>query len=285
MNRNLSYRSGGTAAGVVELAAAMRMFYTQTIGSPDLLFTTLLSSAREAINLTTASAARGEPDSRPSGLPSEIYLAGTLLCDGSFAPVRIAPDCTNYYTLNLVKGYIQLRTEVCTMTAGRSCLFGVTLQGSILGGDFLLLNTNTKSLLATIAEELLQKPNFFREELPRLAGQVGSQQVQGVEESSSLVDQAIELRVVIPLKTGPHGLVVKKSKAANQAEVFSVETGKPIGAVGLGCLRRLIQAGSSRMKTSSFLNGASTLSCFLELLPIIIQGSDAPPNPEPTAGT
>jgi hypothetical protein len=258
----------------VELAATMRVFYTQTIGSPDVLFMVLLASAREAYALTGALAPHAGQDQRAPGLLAEVYLAGTLLCDVSFVPARVSPDCGHHYTLNLVKDEIQLKTEVYGVSAGRSCLFGVTLKGSIRGSEFAILNTTTKALLASVPEEVVRKPNFFRDELPRLACQTGPQQREGAGESHPLIDQAIELHVVIPLRAGSYALVIKKSKAANQAEVCSAETGNSLGTVGLGCLQRLIQAGLNRMKTSSPSCTDGNLSCFLELLPVIIQGSD-----------
>jgi hypothetical protein len=79
MDRSQGYRLRSTASAVVELASTMRMFYTPSIGSPDVLFTVLLASAREAYAVTTASAARGERDGWATGLLAEIYLAGSLL--------------------------------------------------------------------------------------------------------------------------------------------------------------------------------------------------------------
>jgi hypothetical protein len=182
-----------------------------------------------------------------------------------------------------VKDEIQLRTEVYGVTAGRSCLFGVTLKGSIRGSEFALLNTSTKAVLANVVEDPVKKPNFFRDELPRLACQGGYPLRESLEETNPLIDQAIELRGVIPLSGGSYPLVIKKSKATNQAEVYSAKTGNTLGAVGLGCLRRLIQAGVNRMKTPSPSCANGNLSCFLELLPVIIQASDTPASPEPTA--
>lgn len=282
MGRDQSYRSRSTAAAAVELASTMRMFYTPTIGAPDVLFMVLLSSAREAYAVTGASAARAERDSRATGLLAEIYLAGSLLCDVSFVPTRVSPDCGHSYTLNLVKDEIQLKTEVYGVTAGRSCLFGVTLKGSILGSEFVLLNSSTKYLLANVPEEVVKKPNFFRDELPRLACQAEPQQGEGTEESRALIDQAVELHVVIPLNGGSNALVIKKSKATNHAAVYSAETGNIIGKVGLGCLQRITRAGLNRMKPSSPPSADGHMSCFLELLPVVIQGSDTPANPEPT---
>lgn len=274
MDHSQSYRSGSTSAAVVELAATTRMFYTRTIGSPDVLFTVLLASAREAYAITGASAPHAERDNRAPGLVAEIYLAGSLLCDASFVTARVPPDCGHHYTLDLVKREIQLSTQVCGVTAGGISLFGVTLKGSILGSEFVLLNTNTKSLLANVPEDVIKKPDFFRDELPRLACQPGLHQGERVEESRVLIDRAIELRVVIPLMAGSHSLVIKKSKAATQAEVCSAETGSPIGAVGLGCLQRLIRAGLNRTETSSPRRADGNLSCLLELLPVIIEGSN-----------
>jgi hypothetical protein len=230
----------------------------------------LLASAREAYAMTHASAPHPEQDDRAQGLAAEIYLAGSLLCDASFVPARVPPDCEHHYTLDLVKQEMQLSTRVCGVTAGRISLFGVTLKGPILGSEFVLLNTSTKALLANIPEDTIKKPAFFRDELPRLACQPGSRQGEARDESHALIDQAVELEVVIPLMGGSCALVIKKKKAASRAEVYSAETGKPIGSVGLGCLQRMIRAGLNQTKASpDRLDG--NLSCFLDLLPVVIR--------------
>jgi hypothetical protein len=271
MDRSQVYRSGSTAAAVVELAATMRMFYTRTIGSPDVLFMVLLASAREAYAVTGSSAPHPQRDNRAQGLAAEIYLAGSLLCDASFVPARVPPDCEHHYTLDLVKQEMQLSTRVCGVTAGRISLFGVTLKGPIVSGEFVLLNTSTKALLANVPEEAIKKPDFFRDELPRLACQPEPDPGQGRDESHALIDQAVELQVVIPLIGGSCAFVVKKNKAASRAEVCSAETGNPIGSVGLGCLQRIIRAGLNQANTSSPRRPDGNSSCFLELLPIVIR--------------
>lgn len=270
MDRSPIYRSGSTSAAVVELASTMRMFYTRTIGSPDVLFMVLLASAREAYAITGASASHPERENRAQGFAAEIYLAGSLLCDASFVPARVPPGCEHHYTLDLVNQEIRLSTRVCGVTSGRISLFGVTLKGPILGNEFVLINTNTKALLANVLEDVIKKPDFFRDELPRLACHSEPQQGEGGEESQALIDRAVELHVVIPLMGGSCALVVKKNKAASRAEVYSAEKGSAIGSVGLGCLQRLIRAGRNRVNTSSPRRPNDTLSCFLELLPVVI---------------
>ena len=86
-----------------------------------------------------------------------------------------------------------------------------------------------------------------------------------------MVDQALELRVVIPFKDGPCELLVKKSKAAQRAQVCSGETRSPIGSVGLGCLQRLIRATLNQANASSPPRGDGNMNCFLQLLPVILQ--------------
>jgi len=282
MDRSRTYRSKSTAAAVVQLGATRRMFYTSTMGSPDVLFMVLLTSAREAYAITGASSSSAARDDRATGLQAEIYLAGSLLCDESFIPARVSPDCGHYYALDLVKNRIELRTQVYGSTVGRSCLFGVTLKGSVLGTEFVLLNTSTGSLLANIVEDVIREPTFFRDELPRLAYQVETQQGEATEESRTLVDQALELQVVIPMEGKSSSLTIKKRKAANHAEVYSAETGDLIGNVTLGCLQRMIRAALSQLKASPPSRVSGHMSCFLEILNVVIKGSNLSAGPEPT---
>jgi len=109
------------------------------------------------------------------------------------------------------------------------------------------------------------------DELPRLACQPEPRPAEGPEEPYALVDQALELRVVIPFKDGPCELLVKKSNAAQRAQVCSGETGSPIGSVGLGCLQRLIRATQNQANASSPPRGDCNMNCFLQLLPVILQ--------------
>ena len=112
------------------------------------------------------------------------------------------------------------------------------------------------------------------DEFPRLACPPGPQQGGVFENPQALMGQGIELHLVIPTKDVSHAFAVKKGKSANPAEVYSAETGNVVGTLGLGCLRRLIRAGLNRMKTSSPCRTDGHLSCFLDLLPIILQESE-----------
>jgi hypothetical protein len=273
MERDYCYASRNTSAGVVELGTTVRMFYTSTSGSPDMLFVVLLASAREAYAITSSFSRQAHADERATGLVAETYLAGLLLRDANFVPARVSPDCGHHYFLDLVKGEIRLKTEVYAVAGGRTSLFNVTLKGPIVGNEFEVLNTNSQSLLAHASEDDVKKPNFFRDDLPRLGCQPGPQQGHGFEESQALIDQVIELHVVIPIVGVSHAFVIKKDKSANQAEVYSAETGNSIGKLGLGCLRRLIRAGLNRMKTASPHRTDGNLNCFLDLLPVIIKGN------------
>jgi hypothetical protein len=276
MEHGYCSRSGDISAGVVELGTTMRMFYTSTNGSPDMLFTVLLASAREAYAITSPFSQENQADERATGLVAETYLAGLLLRDANFVPARVSPDCGHHYFLDLVKGEMHLKTEVYAVTGGRTCLFSVTLKGQIRGNMFEVLNTHSQCLLAHASEDNIKKPNFFRDQLPRLACQSGSQRGGLLEDCQSLIDHAVELRVAIPLEGVSHVFVVKKGKAAGQAEVYSAETGKLIGALALSCLRHLIRVGLNQMKVSSPYGTDNNLTCFLNLLPITILGNETP---------
>jgi hypothetical protein len=273
MDRDYCYASKNTSAGVIELGTTLRMFHTSTSGSPDMLFMVLLASAREAYVITSAVSHHAHSDERAVGLAAETCLAGLLLRNASFVPARVSPDCGHHYSLDLVKGEIRLKTEVYAATSGRTSLFNVTLKGPIAGSDFEVLNTNSQSLLAHASEEGIRKPDFFRDDLPRLACQSAPARGVASEDVRSLRDQMIESQVVIPMVGTSHAFVIKKGKAANQAEVHSAETGKTVGILGLGRLRRLIRAGLNRTKASLSRCTGEDFSCFLDLLPVIIQGS------------
>lgn len=280
MDRFQSHVSRGIAAAVVELRATRRMFYTSTVGSPDVLFMVLMAGAREAFAITGGSTEHAGRDERAAGLVAETYLAGSLLCDESFVPARISSDCGHYYALNLVKDEIQLKTQVYATTPGRTCLFGVTLTGSVLGSEFVLLNSTTGLLLANVTEDAIKASNFFRDELPRLACQPAPRQGEEKEEAHALVDQALELQVSIPINGRSSLLMIKKKKAAEHAGVYSAETGTAIGRVGLGCLQRLIRAAMNQVNGQAPLSAGTNLSCFMEILSVTIKGGIKSEDPE-----
>jgi hypothetical protein len=273
MDRDYCHASKNTSAGVIELGTTLRMFYASTSGSPDMLFMVLLASAREAYLITSAVSHHAHSDERAVGLAAETYPAGLLLRDANFVPARVPPDCGHHYSLDLVKGEICLKTEVYAATSGCTSLFNVTLKKAISGSDFEVLNTNSQSLLAHASEKDIKKRDFFQDDLPRLACQSAPPRGVAAEDVRALMDQMIELQVVIPTVGTPHAFVIKKGKAANQAEVHSAETGKTVGMLGLGCLRRLVRAGLNRSKASPFRCNGEDFTCFLDLLPVIIQGS------------
>jgi len=107
------------------------MFYTSTSGSPDMLFTVLLASAREAWGITSAVSQHAQADERATGLAAETYLAGLLLRDASFVPARVSPACGHHYSLDFVKGEMRLKTEVYAVTGGRTSPLSVTLKESV----------------------------------------------------------------------------------------------------------------------------------------------------------
>jgi len=50
----------------------------------------------------------------------------------------------------------------------------------------------------------------------------------------------------------------------------------PLGTLGLGCLRHLIRAAVNRMRISPPYCADGNLSCFLDILPVIVEGSKPP---------
>ncbi|MCH8267469.1 MAG: hypothetical protein O7A06_14230 [Acidobacteria bacterium] len=163
-NNNRSNFNTDTA-GVVEIANIRRAFYTPTYGTPDLLFSWLLNSARDALEFTGGGQhQKKETVGHKPSHPPEMYMAGLLLCDENFIPAAVLKTYDHHYKLDFIAGTIQLRTQLYAVAQKSASFF----EGRILESTFVARHAVTDRVLVQISEEEIQKPNFFGLELPFL---------------------------------------------------------------------------------------------------------------------
>ena len=201
MQSSPSRVSDTNLAGVVEISNMPRMFYTAAYGAPDMLFFTMLTSARESY-AATARGALQQQEAGPlkPGFCAETYMAGLLLRDQNFVPARVLRNYAHHYTLDFDAGAIYLRTELYAVQQQSTSLFSVKLGGHILESTFVVRDAATDRVLTQVSEEELLKPNFFTHELPFLS--YHARLDPGLAASggtASLVDQDFQLQLGVTL--------------------------------------------------------------------------------------
>ncbi len=237
------YGMGSDAsAGVIEIGTIPRMFYTPAYGSPDILFHSLLTNAREAFAVAATIVQQQEKPPKDIGFHAATYMAGVLLRDENLVPARVQSSGAHLYTLDFLADTIQLRTEIYAVQQRSSALFSVKIEGRIKESAFVVRHAVTDRVLVQVSEEEIQKPNFFTDELPFLCYQV--QQDPGLAASvgtAALVDQSLELRLSIPLAGEARTILVQKGKGELQGQVRDAKTGQSICVLPLDSLNNLGQ--------------------------------------------
>ena len=228
-------------AGVVEISNMPRMFYTAAYGAPDMLFFTMLTSARESY-AATARGALQQQEAGPlkPGFCAETYMAGLLLRDQNFVPARVLRNYAHHYTLDFDAGAIYLRTELYAVQQQSTSLFSVKLGGHILESTFVVRDAATDRVLTQVSEEELLKPNFFTHELPFLS--YHARLDPGLAASggtASLVDQDFQLQLGVTLGNTVKSMLVHKDKGELKVRVRDEETGQPLCVLPLECLNNL----------------------------------------------
>ena len=241
MRSSSSRVSDTESAGVVEISNMPRMFYTPSFGAPDMLFCTLLTSAREAYAATASGAVQQQgATSLEPGFYAETYMSGLLLRDQNFVPARVLRNYAHHYILDFGAGVIYLRTELYAVQQQSTSLFSVKLGEHILENTFVVRDVTTDRVLAQVSEEELSKPNFFSRELPFLS--YHARVDPGLTASggtASLVDQDFQLQLGVPLGNGIKSMLVHKDKGDLKVQVRDAETGQSLCFLPLECLNNL----------------------------------------------
>lgn len=235
MDIGYSNSSRAETAGVVEIGKIPKMFYTPAYGAPDVLFCSLLSSAREAYQVTATGGCTGDP--RHAGHFAETYMAGVLLRDENFVPARVLRNYAHHYQLDFIAGIFRLRTELFAVQARSTSLFGVKLEGLILGQEFIVRDAVTQKILVKATEEQIQRPDFFSRELPLVACEA-QRAPGGAPEASAMVDDALDLLLTVSSTPEARRVVkVAKDKGDLQAIVSDPETGEVLCKMTLESLK------------------------------------------------
>ena len=228
-------------AGAVEIVNVRRSFYTSSFGSPDLLFTWLLSNARDAFRVAASSSVSGINSTRSSpNRSAELYMAGLLLCDGKFMPANLQTTYDHYYQLDFQNSAIQLRTQVYAVGHHSASFFTIRIDGGILESTFVARHSVTNRILARISEEEMRKADFFNRELPFICSQSQlDPNLVGLAESADLEDHAFELRFQVDVDDTLKTLALVKKKGAGEGLPEDPETGEVLFKVPLSSFKNI----------------------------------------------
>jgi len=161
----------------VEIVSIPCHFHASKYDLLEQLFMPLLCSAQQANDLMGVRA-RGDR----SALEAAAYMAGELLRDRSFAPVRsLSTGASNLYLLDFVADQFQVESTVFSSGAGKGALFRVSVRGRIRGDKFQVFDPVTNNQLFSFTRTEADKPDFFAREFPLLVqlarNRVGVEQI------------------------------------------------------------------------------------------------------------
>ncbi|HTZ96955.1 MAG TPA: hypothetical protein VMB18_11190 [Terriglobales bacterium] len=196
----------------VEIVSIPCHFHASKYDQLEQLFLPLLSGAQQASDLMGVRA-RGDR----SALEAAAYMAGELLRDRSFAPVRsLSSGAANLYLLDFVANSFQVDTTVFSSGAGNEALFRVRIKGNIRGDKFEVSDPSTNHLLFSFGKAEADRANFFSHDFPSLAHE-SRKELTAASERRNTAAEVIDLVLGIPVSGTV--LTVRVQKANSSVEV------------------------------------------------------------------
>jgi len=183
------------------------------------LFLPLLSAAQQANDILGVRTGGAE-----SALHAAAHLAGELLRDASFSPVRsLSVNAANAYLIDFGENSFQVETSVSTRDERRASLFRVKVMGAIRGDKFIVADPVTKSSLFSFTKFEANKPDFFSSEFPFIAHESRQNPAMFAGDNSAMIHGVVDLVLGIPV--GMETITVRVHK---QSDTHSVEVKNPI---------------------------------------------------------
>jgi hypothetical protein len=201
----------------VEIASIPYHFHASKFDLLEQLFVPLLSSAQQASDLMGIRV-RGDR----SALEAAAYMAGELLRDRSFAPVRsLSTGASNLYLLDFAADHFHVETTVFTSGAGKEALFRVRVKGRIRGDRFQVFDPATDNVLFSFTRFEADKPDFFAREFPLLASESRRDPEFFKERGITVTPEIIDLMLGVPVSGTVMTIRVQKTASGSSLEVKS----------------------------------------------------------------
>jgi len=239
-----------TSSTTVDIVSVPWHFLAMKYDQLDQLFLPLLSSAQQANDILALRTGGAE-----SALNAAAHLAGELLRDVSFSPVRtMSVNAANAYLIDFGENSFQVETSVSTRDERRSSLFRVKVMGAIRGDKFLVTDPVTKSSLFSFTKFEANKSDFFTKEFPFIAHESRQDLAMFGGDNSTMVHGVVDLVLGIPV--GEETVTVRVHK---QSETLSVEVKNPVTnetvmslpIASLGNIAKLVESIAQHLTTNA----------------------------------
>ena len=172
-----------TSSTTVDIVSIPWHFHAVKYDHLDQLFLPLLSSAQQANDILGVRTGGAE-----SALNAAAHLAGELLRDVSFAPVRsMTVNAANAYLVDFGENSFQVEASISAQDGHRSSLFRVKIMGAIRGDKFMVADPVTKASLFSFTRFEANKPEFFSSEFPFIAHESRNNPAMFAGDNSAMV--------------------------------------------------------------------------------------------------
>jgi len=230
-----------TSSTTVDIVSIPWHFHAVKYDELDQLFLPLLSSAQQANDILAVRAGGAQ-----SALHAAAHLAGELLRDVSFTPVRsLSVNAANAYLIDFEENSFQVETSVNTRDARSSSLFRVKVMGAIRGDKFIVADPVTKTSLFSFTRFEANKPEFFTSEFPFIAHESRSNPAMFAGDNSAMVHGLIDLVLGVPVGEETITVRVYKQLDTRSAEVknpITNETVMSLPLASLGNITKLVDS-------------------------------------------
>lgn len=207
------------SSSTVDIVSIPWRFFGVKYDQLEQLFLPMLSSAQQAGDLLGIRA--GGTD---AALHAAAHLAGELLRDGSFAPVRPGTvNAANAYLIDFGKDSFQVETSVSTKDVHRASYFRVKIDGEIQGDKFTVVDPVARNTLFSFTKFEANKPDFFSSEFPFIAHESRQNPFTFAGDNSNVVHGVIDLVLGVPV--GGENITVRIHK---QSDTLSAEVKNPV---------------------------------------------------------
>lgn len=234
----------------VDIVSIPCHFHAPKYALLDQLFVPLLSSAQQANDLMGLRVGDDK-----TALRAASYLAGELLRDNSFAPVRTMINSASHaYLIDLPANNFQAQTVVFSKAGEHASVFRVKVTGAIRGDKFVVLDPVTNITLFSFTRFEAEKTDFFARDFPFLAQESRRDPTLFSGGQDTLVQGVIDLILGVPV--GGKTVTVRVQK---QAETLSVEIKDPatnttfmsVPLASLSNISRLVETIAQHLSTNA----------------------------------
>ena len=239
-----------TSSTTVDIVSIPWHFHAVKYDHLDQLFLPLLSSAQQANDILGVRTGGAE-----SALNAAAHLAGELLRDVSFAPVRsMTINAANAYLVDFGENSFQVEASISAQDGHRSSLFRVKIMGAIRGDKFMVADPVTKASLFSFTRFEANKPEFFSSEFPFIAHESRKNPAMFAGDNSAMVQGVVDLVLGVPVEGETITVRVHK-----QSDTLSVAVKNPITnetvmslpLAALGNISKLVEAIAQHLATNA----------------------------------